>query len=403
MTVEREKGELSLILLLTALVAMGVLSISMYIPSLPAIAEDFGVKTADVQITLSAFLFGIAFGQLIYGPLSDRFGRRPIILVGLLLYMLTSLLCVFTYNIESLIIARFLQGLSACAGPVIARAIVRDRFKGDLAVKAFSFIATALAAAPAVAPLIGGFLEITFGWRWIFGAFVAFGMILWILSYHRLDESNEHLNRDALKPRRLVEIYYSILSNRMFMGHALASALIFSGLFSYTVTAPFLFIKEMGFAPQIFGILMIFTVSGYAFGSYLSGRLIGILNQQQLIILSMWIALIGGVIMYILSDILSPIRLLLPMMIYMVGVGLNLPPSMSRSLMPFARVAGSASALLGFFQMAFAGLFAFTIRYFYDGSAHSLAIMEIALAGGGILIFWLLIQTDKTPMNKEVS
>lgn len=400
MATTRKKGELSLILLLTTLVAMGVLSISMYIPSLPAIGDDFGVPAADVQLTMSSFLFGIAIGQLVYGPLSDRFGRRPVILVGLISYAVTSLLCALTYDIDSLIIARFLQGFGACTGPVIARAIVRDRFKGETAIKAFSFIATALAVAPAIAPIIGGFLQVTFGWRWIFGAFVVFGLFLWILSYRKLAESNHHLVMDALQPKRLIKTYYGLLVNRMFMGHALASSLIFSGLFSYTATAPFLFITELGIEPETFGILMIFNVSGYALGSYLSGRLIGVFTSRQIIILSMFIALTGGASMFALSGELTLPRVLGPMMIYMTGLGLNLPPSMSTALQPFPRVAGSASALIGCLQMGFAGFFAFIIRDFYDATAYPLGVLSLCLALSGIVVYLILIRGKHIPVTE---
>lgn len=184
-----QKPSLWMSILLTALTSMGVLSVTFYVPSMLAIAEDFQVEKAAVQITLSVFLFGFSFGQLIYGPLSDQFGRRVVLLIGLISYTISSAICALAYDIEALQLARGLQGFSACCGAVISRAVIRDLFHQDQAVKIYAFIATALSLTPALAPILGSQIQVWLGWRscfWflsfvglaMFTSSLAFGSIL---------------------------------------------------------------------------------------------------------------------------------------------------------------------------------------------------------------------------------
>ena len=378
--------------LLTMLVALGVFSVTLYVPSMPAITADFAVPAVAVQSTLGLFLLGFAIAQLLVGPLSDRFGRRPVLLVGLVVYLLISILCAIAPTIEALQGGRFLQGAAACVGPVVARAVVRDRYHGLEAVRIFAFIGTALALAPALAPIVGGFIEELAGWRANFGVLALFGALLFGLTMIRFEESHLPTATHALNPLRLSATYLNIVRNRYFLGNVLAGSLIFGGLFSYNTLAPYLFIDKLGASPHQYGYLMLFTVASYATGSYLSGRLRRNVSGHWLIILGTTSAMLGGLMLLLLSGELTYLRVIAPMMAFQLGMGLVLPPSIARAMQPFPHNAGSASALMGFLQMLSGALATFVAQSIFDGSAASLGWIAFLL-GSGSLLFYLLLTT----------
>lgn len=372
-------------IMLTMLVALGIFSVTLYVPSMPAITADFGVPAIEVQSTLGLFLLGFALAQLIVGPLSDRFGRRPVLLTGLILYLLISLLCALAPSIGALQWGRFLQGAIACVGPVVARAIVRDRYRGLEAVYIFAFIGTALALAPAIAPILGGIVEQVAGWRANFGVLVLFGLALFILSFKRLRESHRPSPRHGLHLPQLGRTYLAIARNRRFLGNVLAGSLIFGGLFSYNTLAPYLFIEQLHATPLQYGYLMLFTVASYASGSFLAGRLRRRLSGHWLIVLGTSSSLLGGLTMLLLSGELAFARVIAPMMAFQFGMGLVLPPSIANAMHPFPQTAGSASALMGFLQMASGALATFVAQSFFDGTATGLGWITFLLGSGALL------------------
>ncbi|GAB4355698.1 MAG: multidrug effflux MFS transporter [Gammaproteobacteria bacterium] len=381
-------------ILLTLLVALGVFSVTLYVPSMPAITRDFAVPAGEVQLTLGLFLLGFAIAQLGIGPLSDRFGRRPVLLAGLALYIAVSLLCALAASVEGLQWGRFLQGMAACSGPVVARAIVRDRFHGLEAVRTFAFIGTALALAPAVAPILGGFVEEAAGWRTNFAVLAAFGALLFVLASRRLPESHTPTADHALHPGRLIQNYLAILGNRVFLGNVLAGSLIFGGMFTYNTLAPYLFIEQLGARPHQYGYLMLFTVSAYATGSFLSGRLRRRVTPRRLVLLGTGSATTGGLILLLLSDELGFVRVVAPMMAFLFGLGLILPPTIAEAMHPFPRRAGAASALMGFLQMLFGALATFVAQAVFSGSARELGWITFLLGGGALMIYTALAGRD---------
>lgn len=376
--------------LLTMLVALGIFSVTLYVPSMPAITADFGVAPTAVQSTLGLFLLGFAGAQLLVGPFSDRFGRRPVLLVGLILFLLISVLCALAPTIQWLQGGRILQGAIACVGPVVARAMVRDRYHGLEAVRIFAFIGTALALAPALAPIIGGFIQELAGWRANFGVLALFGLVLFGLTARRLEESHRPTAAHGLHPRRLAATYFRIVRNRYFLGNVMAGSLIFGGLFSYNTLAPYLFIERLGVSPPRYGFLMLFTVSAYAIGSFLAGRLRRRMRGHWLIVLGTTSAALGGFVMLMLSGELSLMRVIAPMMAFQLGMGLVLPPSIAQAMHPFPGTAGSASAMMGFIQMASGALATFVAQWLFDGTAVSLGWITFALGSGALLSYLAL-------------
>lgn len=380
--------------LITALVSLGALSMSLYTPSLPAIAAEMQTSPAAAQRTLTSFLVGFAVAQLVIGPLSDQVGRRPVLLGGLVAYAAAGLFCATAPNIEALTLGRFLQGFAACAGPVVGRAVVRDLFEGEAAARAFALVGTALAVVPALAPILGGLLQAQFGWRSAFLALAAVGVALLALSGARLRETVPERLPGAIRPERLARIYGALLRNRVYLGHALAGGLVFGGFFGYFADAPFLFIGELGIAADVFGFLMVFTVIGYASGSYLSGRLAGRFSRRSVILVGTGLAVAGALLLIALSGTLSVARVLGPMTLYTLGFGLTLPQSLAGALGPFPRAAGSASAMLGFIQMSAAGGASLLVQLVYDGTARTLGYVVLGLSLAALIGYLTLARPE---------
>jgi DHA1 family bicyclomycin/chloramphenicol resistance-like MFS transporter len=243
------------ILLLGTLTAFGALTIDLYLPTLPSIARDFSVAPATVQLTFSAFFIGMAIGQLFYGPLSDRIGRRPAILIGCVVYVAASLACTLAPSIEWLIAGRFAQALGCCAGMVVARAVVRDRYDHRDSARIFSLLVLVLAVAPLVAPTAGGWLALVFSWRAVFFALALFGAAVGITVWFRLDESRSAATEAKARGESVVGAYRDLLSNRRLVGYTLVSACNGAALFSYIATAPDLVIDIWGFTQGQFGMI----------------------------------------------------------------------------------------------------------------------------------------------------
>jgi len=381
------RSHLALISLLTALVGVGPLSISFYIPSLPAIGVALEASPAAVQATITWYLVGFASAQLFLGPLSDMIGRMPVLFGGLAAYVLASLACAMAPSIEVLWVARLAQGAAACTGPVLGRAIVRDLFEGPDIARAFAFIGTAIALAPAIGPIAGGVVQVWLGWQANFLVLSLFALALMALARARLSESNHRRIADALRPGRLFRIYRDLLINRRYMGNIVPGVGAFAGLLTFTASAPYLFVREMGLGADTFGLLTLFHVSGYAAGAFVSGRLAGRVAPQQVIVAGLVLSGVAGVAMLALADALSVVRVIGPFTLYTFGFGLLLPSSMAAALQPFPRVAGSASAMMGFLQFAASASTSLLAAVAYDATAEPLAFFLCATSFAGLVLY----------------
>lgn len=346
--------------ILTALAALGQISVSLYIPSLPSLAADLGATAESANLTLSLLLVGLAGGQLLYGPLSDRFGRRRVLIAGLTVYLLASVLCAVAPTIEALIAARILQGLGACAGPVLGRAIVQDVYGRDRAAKALAYIGMAFALSPAVTPIIGGYLQVWFGWRANFVFLAAVAAIVWLAVWWLLAETNRDRDPTALDPGRLVRTYAMLLKTPEFVGYLVSLAAIFAGLMTYVAVSPFVFIESLGLSPDVFGLLNVFNVMGLITGNLVAGRLTQRLGIRRMVLTGLVLALAGGILMVAtaLAGLFSVAAIVVPLMVFTMGMGIVYPNAMAGAMAPFPRAVGSASALMGFAQMAAGGIVA---------------------------------------------
>lgn len=369
--------------LLTVLVAFGPLSTDLYLPALPSLVTVFGTDIPTVQLTLSVFLIGFAGSQLFYGPLSDRFGRRPVLMAGVVVYLLASVVCAFAQTVEQLVFARLLQALGASCGPVVARAVVRDVYGRDRAATVLAYLAMAMALGPAVGPMIGGFLTVHFGWRsnFVILALLGAGALAGVALL--LAETNLQRDRDALKPVRLLGNYARVLGDRRFLGYAAVVAGAYSGIFAFISGSSFVLIERLGLSPTVYGLSFGGVVLGYILGTFTAGQVSARLGTARMIRLGTLISLAGGAAGLVLAVAWppSPAAVVLPVFVFILGTGLTLPNAMAGAVGPYPTMAGLASSLLGFIQMGVAALVGLVVGHLNDGTAVPMmeAIAVVAL------------------------
>ena len=386
------KPSFGLALLLTTLVALGPLSTDLYLPSLPTLASDFATDVARVQLTLSVFLAGFAVAQLFYGPLSDRYGRRPVLLFGLVVYLLASVACMFAPTIDALIVARFFQAIGACAGPVLGRAIVRDVYGPLEAARVLAYISGAMAIAPMIGPLLGGWLTVWFGWRANFAALSVFSVAQVAATAIMLGESNAHRDPTATQPQRLLSNFGQLLSSRLYLGFLLCFSSAYGALFSFISGSSFVLINLYGLSPQWYGASFGFVVTGYITGTMVSGKMTMRLGARRMVLMGALLGAFAGTLMVLLAalELRSVWAILLPMFLYMVATGLVMPNAVGGALAPYPKMAGAASALMGFVQMGFAAVVGIVVGHAYDGTAMPMTL-SIALCGWGVLASYFLL------------
>ena len=385
---------LAMTLLLTTLVAFGALSNNMYLPSLPAMARELGVPISAVLGTLSAFFIGFGVGQLFYGSLSDRFGRRPVLLAGLAGYTVASAVCAFAPDITTLVAARLVQGLAAAASQVLARAIVRDLLPPDRAARLMSVMAAVFTIVPGFAPILGGLLEAAFGWRVTFMVLTAIGVTVTVTTWRGFAESLKRLDNRALDGAILLYNYTALLRSPVFIGYTFAFAFNFAGMFAFHSASSFVFIELLGFTPAVYGLFFMAVVMGYLIGSIASARMTIGTGYRRLVAIGGIIAISGGGAMVALlaAGFHGWWVIVGPQFVFMLGTGLIMPNSIAGALAPFADKAGAASALFGFLQQATGAVMIWLIGVAADGSEWPMALG--ILAGGMLsLAAWGLAQS----------
>jgi len=365
--------------LLTTLVALGPLSTDLYIPSLPTLVDVFRTDAARVQLTLSVFLAGFAVAQLAYGALSDRVGRRPIMLAGLTIFFLASVGCVFATSIDQLIVVRFAQGIGACAGPVLGRAIVRDVWGPIKAARALAYLGGAMALAPLVAPVLGGALTVWFGWQANFVLLALFSGVQLVVVWRWLGESNVYPDATATRVGRMLMNFRILLADRGYLGCLLALAWSYSALFAFIAGSSFVLIGRYGLSPAVYGMSFGFVVVGYIAGTQLAGWLVPRRGPDRLLRSGAWLGAFAGATMLGLD--LAGVRhlaaVLAPMFVVTVSVGVVMPNATARALAPYPKMAGAASALMGFSQMSVAALVGIFVGH---GVASNAMVMPMTIA-----------------------
>lgn len=367
--------------------AFQAISTDLYLPALPAIVTDLATEPSRVQLTLSVFLAGFGLAQLVYGPLSDRFGRRPLLLLGTGLYVGTSLACMAAETIGQLVLFRFLQGAGACCGPVLGRAVVRDVYPPADAVRILAYLSAAVALAPALGPILGGWLTMGFGWRSTFAALAAFGLVLLAGIVLLLPETNQRKDPHATRPRHLAANYLTLLRDLQYVGFVLVAALSYSGIFAFISGSSYLLIEVVGLSPAAFGLCFSAVVLGYMTGSLITGRFGARLGLRRTLVLGGLLATVAGLVGLAVAILLPPtiVSIVAPQTAFMVAAGLLLPTAMAGAIGPHPRMTGLASGLLGFIQLAIAALVGVAVGAAYDGTAVAIMV-TLTLVGAATLL-----------------
>ena len=344
------------VLVLSALLGIQPVTTDLYLPALPMLAESFMAPMSQAQLTLSALLLAFGCSQLIWGPLSDRFGRRPVLLCGLAAYTLASLGSVLASSIELLIGWRIVQGAAMGAVVICARAIVRDLYHPLDGARMMSKGLSGLGVLACICAPLGGLLAELFGWRAALMALAGFGAGTLTLIALRFQETMQHKNLQALQPAMLLKTWVAICSNPTFLAFSALSAASYGGLFTFLATSSFVFIKVLGLSRTQYGLVLLFSALFYIVGTFACRRLIVRFGVRKSVAIAAVLSLSGGTLMAGLAwmGIHQVWALLLPQALFMVGHGVHQPCGQSGAVGPFPRAAGAASAMNGFLMMAVA-------------------------------------------------
>jgi DHA1 family bicyclomycin/chloramphenicol resistance-like MFS transporter len=372
---------LRIILILGALSAFGPLAIDFYLPGFPAIAFAFGTDERHVQLTLASYFLGLSIGQLAYGPVADRFGRRVPLLVGVGLFTLASLACAFAPTLEWLIAARFIQALGGCAGMVLSRAIVSDKCDAVQSAKVFSQLMLVMGLAPILAPMLGGLLVNLYGWQSIFLVLTGFSAVCSLAVALGLPES-----MPAAHPRHplagALGQYRRLLADRIFLGHALTGGIAMAGMFAYIAGSPFVFIKLYGVPPEHYGWLFGTNAAGFILVAQVNARILGRLGPAYLLSRAVWVYLVAALALLGIAGLHTQALwpLLIPLFICIASLGCIIPNASACAMNGQWARAGSASALLGCLQFSVAAGASALVGVLHDGSAIPMATV-ISLCG----------------------
>ncbi len=361
-------------LILSALVAFAPMSIDMYLPALPALERYFATDTASVQHTLAAFFTGLAVGQLLYGPLADRYGRKPPLYFGLALYILASAACALAPNIGSLIALRFLQAVSGCAGMVVARAVVRDLYDRQESARVFSVLLMVMGIAPIVAPVIGGYLLTWLGWRSIFWVLALFGVGCIAAVALRLPETiPAGLPRVPLS--RALGNYAGLLADRRYLGYALSGGFGQAGMFAYISGSPYVIIDLYGIPAHAYGWIFGLNATGIVAFTQWNRKLLLRFDADRVLDAGNLAGFVMCVLMLVAAatNALGLAGILVPLFFVVAMRGLTFPNASAGAMAPFPEKAGSASALLGSVQFAIAALASAAVGWFHNGTAVPMA------------------------------
>ena len=382
-------GTFALTLVLAAMTALGPLSIDMYLPSLPDIASALNAPQARVQLTVSYYLIGFAVGQLFYGPLSDRYGRRPVLLAALAIYITGTGICIAARSIDPLLAARFLQGVGGAGSIVLARAIVRDLYSGVRAARELSLMGSISALAPIVAPMIGGVLQSAFGWRASFMLMELAAVIVVVLSGQLLPET---LRRKADEPFALTSLitgYGAVLRHGGFNAYLAIISLSFCGLFAWISGGAVVLEGIYGFSPVTFGFMFSLGAAGYMLGAVTASRLVVRRGLDRMMAFGVT-AIAAGSLGFGLAVFthVSGFWLVVAMAVYLAGMGLAIPQAMAGALTPIPDRAGTAASVLGLAQQTAAAIVAAAIGE-YLTSAWPMAGVVITM-GCLTFLIWAL-------------
>ena len=395
------KNRTTIILILGFLSAIGPFSIDMYLPGFPAIATSLHTSIEMVSYSLSSFFIGICLGQVLCGPLLDRFGRKMPLYAGLLLYIVATIGCVFTKSVEVLIALRFLQAIGGCVGMVAPRAIIRDLFPVAENAKIFSYLILILGVSPIIAPTAGSYIITHSGWHTIFILLAILAVLLLAAVVIWLPESKKPDPYFSLKPKPILDSFWIVIKQPQFFTYAVTGAISSAGLFAYLAGSPYVFMKLFGTTEQQYGGIFALIAAGLIISSQLNNMFLKKFSSQQIVQSTLTIQTIAGILLFAgtvfgLLNLYSTIALIF---LYLSCQGFNFPNASALSMAPFAKHAGSASALMGAIQMGIGALASAVVGLLNPHSAMPMTGVMAAC----VLIAWIMLffSTRNTAFNAK--
>ena len=367
--------------ILIAISAIGPMALNIFIPSMPGMRAVFGTDYAVIQLTLTGYLFAIAIAQIFLGPLSDRFGRRPVLLFGMILFIVGSLGCMAATTITELIIGRVVQATGGCAGLVLSRAIVRDLWDRDTSASMLGYITMAMVLAPMFAPSIGGYLDVWFDWKASFAFMGLLGMIVLGASWLTLHETIKSV-RPMPGIAGIFRDFRTLLQIPLFRSNALSGAFAVAIFFSFLAGAPFIMEQLLGRSKIEYGLYFMLSAAGYMTGNYLSGRFSTKYGTDTMVIAGNLVAVTGAglLVLFAILGILNPISIFLPMLIIGLSNGLTIPNTLANAVSVRPDMAGAASGLAGSLQLILGGLGTLIVGYFQGDSQWSMTLTMTGFA-----------------------
>lgn len=375
---------------LAAIACSGTLAMHMFVPALPAVARELDATPAAAQLTLTVYLIGIAAGQLIYGPLSDRFGRRPVLIASLAVFLAATLVAAFAPSIQWLIAARVVQALGACGGLVLGRAMARDGATPEQAARQLALLVMVMTASPAIAPLLGGIVATVLGWRGIFGLLGAAGAGLLLLTLLSLPETNRQ--RAPLPgARTLFAVYGRLLRRPEFRAYAIGGACMSTSIYAFLSASPFLFTELLGRSLDEVGLYYMAVVAGITLGSWLASQLTVRLGTQRLLLAGASLGMAGAASLLTLDlmGMLNVPSLLAAMTLFALGAGITSPIATARAISVDPQRIGAASGLYGCLQMGFGAVCTLLAGLWHGASALPVAVILLVSATTAQIAFFL--------------
>lgn len=368
-------SRLLFILTLGALTTLGPLAIDLYLPAIPAIAKDMGEPLSRIQFTLSAYTIGFALGQLIYGPLSDRFGRRKIMFPGLIAYIITNILAALCETGTQLIIVRILQAMAGAAVMVTIPAMVRDLFPRKESAKVMSSVLMVMTVAPLLAPMLGGQILKFWNWQSLFIFLAVLAGLAWILALMRIPETLTEDKRLVVPVHELGKTYISVLKNREAMGCILSHGFFFGGMFAFITGSPFVYIELYGVKPESYGFLFGVNIIAMMAMNMINIRLINKLELFTIMRAGCLLASVSAVLILIAAQtgFGGLTGIMLPIVIYISCIGFTGPNSNALALSHFPKTAGTANAMAGALRFTIGGVSSAAVGFFHDGTALPMA------------------------------
>ena len=383
--------------LLSLMMASLPLSVDSTLPSMPLAAADFAVSDGTIQFSLSVFMAGIALGQLFYGPVSDRFGRRPVLLVSFCVFVAAAGGCAVSASYESFIAFRFVHGLAVCAAAVLARAIVRDLFDREEAAKMIAYVMMLHGFAPVVGPVLGAHLAVSLGWRAVYAFLAIYGLVALAVAWRALDETLPARRLDALRPRPLLRTYSRILRSRVFVGYMLTMSACYCGLFAFLAASATSLINHVGVPVETYGYLFAACMMVYVCGSWLSARLVGRRSLHGMIVTGGATMACAGLVMAALglARVDAAWAIVLPMAGYMFAFSFIVPAGQAAAMSVFPDIAGAASSVLGFVQLTLSAATGLAIGHFADGTPLPMTVAIGIAALCPIPIYLLVVRAAR--------